>query len=61
MHDVVKMHKTKRTNKSNRGFSGAVTIDTTNKETRPEIPRHDTWERGEISDLQATRRSPRHH
>jgi hypothetical protein len=31
------MHKNKRTNKSKRGFFQAVTIDTTNKGSRPEI------------------------
>jgi hypothetical protein len=31
------MHKNKRTNKSKRGFFWAVTIDTTNKGSRPEI------------------------
>ncbi len=38
-----------------------VTNDTTNKGSRPEIPRHGTGERGELSDLLATCRSPRHH
>jgi hypothetical protein len=31
------MHKNKITNKSKRGFFWAVTIDTTNKGSRPEI------------------------
>ena len=39
----------------------AVTIDTTNKEPRPEVPPQGTGERGELSDLQATCRTPRHH
>ena len=39
----------------------AVTIDTTNKEPRPEVPPQGTGERGELSDLLATCCSSRHH
>jgi hypothetical protein len=34
------MHKRKRTNKSKKGIFWAVTIDTTNKGSRPEIHAH---------------------
>jgi hypothetical protein len=37
MHGVKTTHKRKRTNNSNRGFFRVVTIDTTNKGSRPEI------------------------
>jgi hypothetical protein len=37
MHGVTKTHENKRTNNLKGGFFWAVTIDTTNKGSRPEI------------------------
>ena len=52
MHDTMMMHKRKRSTNNLIGvLPGAVTIDTTNKGSRPEIPRPGTGERYELSDL----------
>ena len=49
------MHKRKKEQTILIGvLPGAVTIDTTNKELRPEVPPQGTGERGELSDLLAT-------
>jgi hypothetical protein len=45
------MHKNKITNKSKRGFFWAVTIDTTNKGSRPEIHARVGEELVRLSDL----------
>ena len=59
--DVTTTRKTKRRTKLFWNIFRDVTNDTTNKEPRPEVPPQGTGERGELSDLLATCRSPRHH
>jgi hypothetical protein len=61
MHDVMMMHKRKAQTNLIGLFFVAVTIDTTNREPCPEVPRHGTGERGELADILAMCRSPRHH
>jgi hypothetical protein len=52
MHDVTMTRKEKKTI-SNRGFFRVVTIDTTNKGSRPEIHDKTGEELGKLSDLHA--------
>ena len=51
MHDAMMMHKIKTQTNLIGVLPGAVTIDTTNKEPRPEVPRQPKGEMVKLSDL----------
>jgi hypothetical protein len=51
MHDVMMMHKRKDQTHLIGVLPWAVTIDTTNKEPRPEVPRQPKGELVKLSDL----------
>jgi hypothetical protein len=61
MHDITMTQKKNNKQLSNRDIFWAVTIDTTNKGSHPEIHDKAGEELGKLSDLQAPCRTPRHH